>query len=454
MTYAFTFDASACSGCKACQVACKDKNQLPVGVLWRRVYEVSGGSWQKQGNAWRTDVFAYNLSVACNHCVHPKCAGVCPVDAYVVREDGIVYIDESKCMGCGYCSWACPYAAPQYNPELRHMTKCNFCYDNIDAGLPPSCVAACPMRVLNLVELSEDGTVSSSLPLWKTPADAHPYPLPEYSHTEPHLAIVPHQGMTNKLEKTLSNQEETKTGMGRSELSLVLFTLLIQMAAGMAVFSLYSWPLSIPLLVTLGGLIGIGGLVSFLHLGAPLNAWRALTHLKKSWLSREILMFSLFGASWLISLALPGMGKLPLAVCGIGLVYSMAQVYRLRSVPAWDTHRTLLAFAVSAVLLGGLGLAVIDAIRDATIEAGHQLAGGVGLTGALILSLAERNQAHRTADRLRLGSLGLGLLGTLGMYFVPDLVGRWIIIPIFLIILVEEAIGRWIFYEHLQRRIL
>ncbi|MCA1899756.1 MAG: 4Fe-4S binding protein, partial [Chloroflexi bacterium] len=115
MTYAFTFDASACSGCKACQEACKDKNNLPVGVLWRRVVEVSGGEWIRTGDAWTNTVFAYNLSIACNHCRHPKCAGVCPTDAYVHRPDGIVYIDSSKCMGCGYCAWACPYNAPRYN---------------------------------------------------------------------------------------------------------------------------------------------------------------------------------------------------------------------------------------------------------------------------------------------------------------------------------------------------
>src|SRR6266542_3792952 len=152
MTYAFTFDASACSGCKACQEACKDKNNLPVGVMWRRVVEVSGGGWNPVGGGsfagisdsdeswrpaptvWENNVFAYNLSIACNHCVHPKCAGVCPTDAFIQRPDGIVYIDPSKCMGCGYCSWACPYNAPRYNPEQGQMSKCNFCFDNIDAG--------------------------------------------------------------------------------------------------------------------------------------------------------------------------------------------------------------------------------------------------------------------------------------------------------------------------------
>ena len=220
MTYAFTFDASACSGCKACQVACKDKNQLPVGVMWRRVIEVSGGgwwvgggslteieesneSWRPARTAWQNNVFAYNLSIACNHCVHPKCAGVCPTDAFIHRADGIVYIDSSKCMGCGYCSWACPYNAPRYNPDLGQMAKCNFCFDNIDAGLPPACVAACPMRVLDFVEVDggEDALRlrSGRKNLWELPASEHPFPLPNNSRTEPHLMVKPHAAMGNNL---------------------------------------------------------------------------------------------------------------------------------------------------------------------------------------------------------------------------------------------------------------
>ena len=65
---AFYFDSSTCSGCKTCQMACKDKNDLPVGQLWRRVYEVTGGSWKKDGAAWQQDIFAYNLSLSCNIC--------------------------------------------------------------------------------------------------------------------------------------------------------------------------------------------------------------------------------------------------------------------------------------------------------------------------------------------------------------------------------------------------
>lgn len=463
MTYAFTFDASACTGCKACQVACKDKNNLPVGVLWRRVYEVSGGSWQRQNDAWTTDVFAYNLTIACNHCIHPKCAGVCPTDAFVQREDGIVYIDESKCIGCGYCNWACPYGVPQYNHELGHMTKCNFCMDDLEAGLPPACVAACPMRVLDFVTV-DDGptTVNDGLPstvhgltrLWDKPATDHPFPLPIHSRTQPHIAIKPHAGMLNSLEKTVSNREEVRPGKTKSELPLVAFTLMIQMAAGMTILSIFSGPLSIPHLLAIGMLIGTGGLISFLHLGQPRNAWRAVFHLKKSWLSREILMLGLFGGSCLASLALPGIGKLPLALTGLGLVLSMAQVYRLHSMRAWDTNRTFLAFIVSAVLLGGLGLVALEVVRNDAPKMGYLLAGGAGLVGALLLSLSGQNPADKTAGRLRLGLIGLALVGVAAMYLLPDAARIWLAVPILIIALTEEIIGRWLFYEHLHHRII
>jgi len=457
MTYAFTFDASACTGCKACQIACKDKNNLPEGVLWRRVYEISGGSWQGQGEAWTTDVFAYNLSLACNHCVHPKCAGVCPTDAYVQREDGIVFIDESKCMGCGYCAWACPYSAPRYNPDLGYMTKCNLCFDNLDADLPPACVAACPMRVLDLVKVEEQSEVPVSdtgKKLWTLPGSEHPFPLPVRSRTEPHLAIQSHSGMGNDLEKSISNWEEINTGKAKNENPLVAFTLSTQMAVGIAMLSLFSGPLSLSLQLTIGGLIGIGGLISILHLGRPLNAWRAPFHLKKSWLSREILMFGLFGASWVLALLLPGMGKLPLALCGLGLLFSMTQVYRLRSIQPWDTNRTLLSFVVSTLLLGSLGLQILSVFENTSSSIGYQLVGGGALVGALWLTLSERDSVHPTANRFRLGLIALAMFGTMSTFVVPHAIGEWMIVPVFVIAFFEETLGRWLFYEQLHQRAL
>jgi anaerobic dimethyl sulfoxide reductase subunit B len=181
---AFYFDSSSCSGCKACQVACKDQNRLEVGLLWRRVYEVTGGGWEKSGAAWVSTVFSYYLSIACNHCAQPVCAEVCPTSALHKRADGIVLLDSKRCTGCQYCSWACPYGAPQFDPASGRMTKCNFCVERIDAGLPPACLAACPLRALDFGERGELEARYGAAPAI--------YPLPAVELTSPALAITPH----------------------------------------------------------------------------------------------------------------------------------------------------------------------------------------------------------------------------------------------------------------------
>jgi len=126
----------------------------------------------------------------------------------------------------------------------------------------------------------------------------------------------------------------------------------------------------------------------------------------------------------------------------------MAQVYRLRSIPAWDTNRTLLVFIVSSVVLGGLALEFFDTLAI------RQLVVGIGLGVALRLSLSERNNAYKTASRLRLGLIVMGVIGVTAIFFVPNMIRMWLTIPIFLIVLSEEVIGRWLFYKHLHQRIL
>jgi len=198
--YAFRFDQTACSGCKACQAACKDRHGLPVGVLWRRVYEVAGGSWRRDGQAWRADVFAFNLSLACNHCAEPICAEVCPTGAIARRADGLVLIETERCVGCRYCAWACPYGAPQYDERAGRMTKCDLCIEDLAGGRAPACVAACPMRSLDLVTL-EDGA--------STPGAAT-FPLPDPALTGPGLVVVPHRDAPRAGPRTagIANREE------------------------------------------------------------------------------------------------------------------------------------------------------------------------------------------------------------------------------------------------------
>lgn len=202
--YAFYFDSSSCSGCKACQVACKDKNGLPEGVLWRRVYEVTGGDWRQAGPAWVADVFAYNLSVACNHCEQPLCLQACPAGAYTQRPDGVVLLDSQKCMGCGYCAWACPYGAPQMDERTGRMSKCNFCVDQVDAGRPPECVAACPLRALDFGDRRElEARHGARLTGGGLPAVA---PLPDPLITRPALLLTPHPAAQSS--GSVANREE------------------------------------------------------------------------------------------------------------------------------------------------------------------------------------------------------------------------------------------------------
>jgi anaerobic dimethyl sulfoxide reductase subunit B (iron-sulfur subunit) len=200
---AFYLDTNACTGCKACQVACKDRNDLQRGLLFRRVYEVVGGGWQRaNGVAWQTNVVAYNLSIACNHCEDPACAHACPAMAIGKRADGIVLIDSRRCLGCRYCEWACPYGAIRFDTWTNTATKCTFCVEAIDRGEPPACVGACPQRAIEYGELAELRERHGNTD--------HPHPLPDPALTAPALVVTPHRRAGEPAARTgaIANWEE------------------------------------------------------------------------------------------------------------------------------------------------------------------------------------------------------------------------------------------------------
>lgn len=154
--YGFFLDISKCTGCKTCQVACKDKNSLDVGLNYRRVAEYAGGTWKESQGAWTQDVFAYYVSIACNHCENPACVKVCPTGAMAKRPDnGLVLIDNDKCIGCMRCAKACPYGAPQFDQLAKKMRKCDACQDRLALNAQPTCVDACPQRALEFGDIAE-----------------------------------------------------------------------------------------------------------------------------------------------------------------------------------------------------------------------------------------------------------------------------------------------------------
>lgn len=149
-------DMSVCIGCSTCAIACKDKNDLEVGQRFRKVIEIEGGDWGKKGDEAVPNVFAYWISISCNHCDDPKCVANCPSGACHKRaEDGVVVIDPDVCIGCKYCTMSCPYGAPQYNEAKGITQKCNLCIDLLAQGKEPACVAACPVRAIHVGPIDE-----------------------------------------------------------------------------------------------------------------------------------------------------------------------------------------------------------------------------------------------------------------------------------------------------------
>ena len=155
MRYGFYFDADRCIGCKTFVMACKDVHDLPAGVSYRRVYNVSSGHWEtdENGTPIPVGVHSYSISAACNHCKEPACIRVCPQRAIQKDENGIVWIDHNKCVGCRLCAGKCPHGAIQFNRGMGVSEKCDMCRMNLKEHKDPACVAACPMRCLKIVDL-------------------------------------------------------------------------------------------------------------------------------------------------------------------------------------------------------------------------------------------------------------------------------------------------------------
>lgn len=136
--WGMVMDLRKCIGCQACTVACSIENQSPVGQFRTRVdqYEI-----QDSDNP--ANIASVMLPRICNHCDSPPCIPVCPVQATYQQTDGIVVIDNERCVGCGYCVQACPYDARFINHETNTADKCTFCTHRLEAGLLPACVESC-----------------------------------------------------------------------------------------------------------------------------------------------------------------------------------------------------------------------------------------------------------------------------------------------------------------------
>jgi Fe-S-cluster-containing dehydrogenase component len=173
-------DLDICVGCHACAVACKEWNdggqfgplpdenpygREPLGVWFNRVHSYDVEPVEKTKPA-----MTVHFPRSCLHCETPDCVTVCPTGAsYKRAEDGIVLVDEDKCIGCKLCSWACPYGAREYSETRGVMQKCTLCVDRIynesfdEYDRQPACVMACPTRARHFGDLGDPNSNVSQL---------------------------------------------------------------------------------------------------------------------------------------------------------------------------------------------------------------------------------------------------------------------------------------------------
>jgi len=339
----FTLDLNRCTGCSACSVACRTENDVPLESDWRKVYTFNAARLPAAG------VFHYSL--ACNHCAEPACMHGCPANAYSKdARTGAVLLDAERCIGCRYCWWVCPYDAPQFNSATGVMEKCTFCSHRLDEGRAPACVVACPVDALGFEPRGEPGPIEHpGLPetgigpaLRVTPKRRHGGP--------PEMAGVAAASVATDLRRPAR-----ASGM-RSEWSLLVFSFVATcLVAGFAAREALGGLLH-PLGFFLAGALAMTA--STLHLGKPGRAWRVVSNLRSSWISREIVCFSAFFAAACAVLFFDLSHEVPArvtALLGFAALFSMDMVYRVRGrASATFPHSAMTSF--SAIYLAGLAL--------------------------------------------------------------------------------------------------
>ncbi len=425
MNCSFVFDANRCTGCGACQVACTIENGLAPDVSWRRV---------ETFNPRRHPLAPlFHLSLACNHCADAACMRACPALAYAREPVTLaVLIDADKCIGCGYCAWACPYDAPVFDEKTGVMSKCTWCADRLRAGLKPACASHCPTGALDYADVPRAARVLhiDGLPQTRLGPSLHVVPLKPGR-------LQPEMTAGEVVDPIVGTPPPARTPTAislRTEWPLAAFTLvaatLVALVAGAAAgtFAL-DWRL-------FAAASAAGMALASAHLGRRTRAWRAVLNLRRSWLSREVAALSVFFglATWWLALA-PESRALGWAVTAVGFVGLVAadQLYSVLPGGAGYRHS-------AGVTWIGLVLAA--------------LAARVNGLAALVLLLQSGLYAHRKQIERRPGQgwvsavrAGAGLVAPLVLLFMgPPAEGA-----VVALVVAGAVVDRCEFYTELER---
>ena len=360
--YAFEVDLDKCSGCKACVAACHSLNGLEDDESWRSVGLLVSQEQERS--------FQQSVTTACHHCVDPACLNGCPVKAYEKNPlTGIVHHLDDQCIGCQYCVFKCPYEVPRYSARLGIVRKCDMCSGRLEAGEAPACVQSCPNQAIRITKVSVAEVRARNEFLPASPAPSYTLPTTTF-----HSA--------RGLPENLSAADGEHIRPAEAHWPLVWMLALTQAGAGL--FWCESWRRLAGLagdgaalrVAAVGTAFVIGGMaIGVMHLGRPLQAWRAFIGVGRSWLSREIVMFGAFASCVLLVLAcevlplsFPGL-PLPAppwhigSVAGALAVLASVMVYHDTPREFWSGRRSGAQFFGSALILGLAGSLVLN--RDA-----------------------------------------------------------------------------------------
>jgi len=416
--HGFYFNADNCISCHACESACSEKNDLPPHLAFRSVGYVEGGSYPAYQRM--------NISMACNHCDDPVCLKGCPTRAYTkFAEYGAVLQDPDICFGCGYCTWVCPYNAPQLDPVNGQVEKCNMCVDRLEVGLKPACASACLAGALDfgVIETTPENRdqLDVQIPGFPTPEITHPNIRFQQKKSLPREMTRPdsmplryerdEQGQGDFKAKVREQASEKRWSIDKlrsREDPLVIFTLITQAVVG-AFALLFLGPLfglemlsptahPVAYSVLLFGLIGAETyalFVSTMHLGKPHRFYRAFNNLRYSPVSREVaslaVFYNLLGLYTLMVTFLPEgvltglttfVGWLAVITGPVSL-YFMHRIYRIQARPFWNHWQVLTSFYGSMFALGSLVTGLVYVALG--IAAGSDTTALLGLVSTGIL---------------------------------------------------------------------
>ena len=420
----FVLDLNRCTGCHACLLACSVENELGEQKSWRQVFTFTLRR--------RTGISRHHLSLGCLHCADPACMRVCPASAYA-RDPatGAVLIDTRLCIGCKYCSWACPFDAPRYSRDTGTMAKCTCCNDRLLQGRNPACASLCPTGALQFAELEAEAGVGSvpGFPATALGPAMRFMPL-RSADTGPELRAAPDEPAVATDYQDLDSAPAPKVTI-ESEWSLVFFSLAAALLVAIASAAV-AGSMRIDAFDFLIAALGAIG-VSALHLGKLRRSWRAILNLRHSWLSREITFYSAFTVLAAIMFFLPAVAPVlswPAVLSGFMGLFCIDRVYESVSGDKWSRLHS------ARVLLTGLLLFGILTVNPMI----------AGLTGLLKLVLYAYRQSWFKSNPRALASvlrLGAGFVVPLAIWRVyPD----WVLPSV----LVGEVVDRCEYYLDLD----